>query len=106
MGTDDAQLWQEVDQLLERRPGWRFQARSTPGAPPAWCFGPEIDPSLTVTVEAGSIVVSVARDHTDVTLARSDELLAWLIDYWPGALTKQRGRALDKLRRRRLFEWE
>lgn len=106
MGTDEGRLWREVDQLLKRRPGWRFQARSTPGAPPAWCFGPEISPTLTVTVEARSIHVSVTGDRDDLTLAGSDELLAWLIDYWPGALTEQRVSRLGKLRRGRLFEWE
>ena len=106
MGTSDAALWKEVDQLLRRRPGWRFQVRSTPGAPPAWCFGREVDPALTVSVEDGAISVSQAGTDADVALGSSDELLAWLIDHWPEALPEQRVRPIDKLRRGRLFEWE
>lgn len=106
MGTDDAELWKQVDQLLKRRRGWRFQATSTPGAPPLWCFGPESEPDLSVTVEGGSICVYVARTDYDVTLAGTDDLVEWLTDYRPGSLGEQRGSVGDKFKRRHLFEWE
>lgn len=106
MGAGDGALWKDVDRLLRRRPGWRFRALATPGAPPRWCFGPEVDPVLTVTVQAGSISVYVARVDVDVSLATVDELLAWLIDEWPEALPEQRDRITDKLTRGHLFDWE
>jgi RimJ/RimL family protein N-acetyltransferase len=106
MGRREAQLWREVDQLLRRRDGWRFQASSTPGAPPRWCFGSERDPVLTVRVASAAITVSVASSETEVSLATSDELLAWLIDEWPEALPEQRGRGVDKLKRGTFFRWD
>lgn len=106
MGTGDADLWKAVDHLLGRRPGWRFQPRSTPGATPVWCFGPEADPVLTVSVDDGAIVVCPESGDPEVTLPGGDELFRWLSDHWPEALPEQRARATDKLRRGRLFRWE
>ena len=106
MGRRDAQLWREVDELLRGREGWRFHASSTPGAAPRWCFGPERDPVLTVSVASKTVDICVTRTDVEITLATSDELLAWLIDEWPQALPEQRGRATDKLKGGGLFRWE
>lgn len=106
VATDDARLWKQVDQLLTRRPRWKFQARPTPGMPPAWCLGPEGEPDLTVTVDGGSICVYVTRTEYVVTVKGTDELVAWLNDYRPDSLAEQRGRVLDKFKRGHLFEWE
>lgn len=106
MGRRDKQLWREVDELLQRREGWRLQALSVPGAPPRWCFGKEREPFLTVTVVSKAIVVYVPSTDTEVTMTTSDELLAWLIDHWPAALPEQRGGVTEKLQRGGFFRWE
>jgi hypothetical protein len=104
--TDKEKLWKEVDELLRRRPGWTFQAMSAPGAPPAWCFAPEHEALLSVTVERSSICVSALSTDQDVRVTSGLELEAWLSANWPRSLPEQRGSAVDKLKRARLFEWE
>jgi len=102
MGAGAGQLWKQVDKLFRRRPGWRFQAMSTPGVPPVWCLGPESEPDLTVTVDGSSIHVYVTKTDYAVTVEGIEELIAWLTDYRPGSLAE---RVLDKSKRRHLFEW-
>jgi hypothetical protein len=106
MGTDDAELWKQVDRLLRRRPGWRFQAVASPGAPPVWCFGPEHEPELSVTVTGGSICVYVAAADYDLSLNNADELESWLAALWPGTLEEPRESRRDRLGRGGLFRWE
>ena len=106
VGTGDKELWKQVDELFKRRPGWTFQAMATPGAPPFWSLGPEGEPELRVTVDGGSITVSVTATDFDVALGSVDELVAWLNDYRPGALAERKVKARDKFKRRHLFDWE
>jgi hypothetical protein len=105
VGSDDAKLWKQIDRLLRRRPRWRFQAVASPGAPPVWCFGPEREPELSVTVIGGSICVYVAAAGYDFSLNDTDELESWLTASWPGALQEPRDRR-DRLGRGGLFRWE
>lgn len=106
MGTDDAKLWKEIDRLLRPQPRWRYQAVASPGAPPVWCFGPEHDPELTVTVTGGSISVYVPAADYDVSLNSADELESWLAALWPGALEKPRESWRGRLGRGGLFRWD
>jgi hypothetical protein len=102
----DRGLWKQVDRLLQRRPGWRFQATATPGAPPVWCFGSEGESDLSVTVDKGSICVyEMGSDH-DVKLASTEELVAWLNAQKPGSLQPQRGGVTEKVRGVSFFKWE
>lgn len=104
--ADKDELWKQVDQLLQRRPGWKFQAISTPGVPPVWYFGREDQPDLSVTVNKGSICLyEMASDH-EFELWNTRELVAWLKAHKPGALQPQRGKAADKIKGRSLFKWE
>ncbi len=105
MGSDDAKLWKQIDRLLRRRPRWRFQAVASPGAPPVWCFGPEHEPELSVTVTGGSIRVYVPAAGNDFSLNDAHELESWLAARWPGALEEQRDRR-DRLGRGGLFRWD
>jgi hypothetical protein len=106
VAADDASLWKDVDELLRRRPGWTFLAVSRPGAPPIWCLGTERDPDVAVTVDGGSIQVTVTRTDFDLTLSSVDELIAWLSEYRPGSLPARKERAVTKGRLRQLFRWE
>lgn len=102
----NAGLWKQVDQLLQRRPGWKFQALPTPGAPPVWCFGIEGDSDLLVTVDKGTIHVYEMGSDDEVKLGSTGELVAWLNAQKPGSLQPQRGRVADKAKRASLFRWE
>ncbi len=99
-------LWQEVDRLLERRPGWTFQAMATPGEPPAWCYAAGAERDLMVSVDGGSIRVYVVEADLEVDLATTDDLVAWLATHWKGALGDQRPGVGERLKGGRLFQWE
>lgn len=102
----DDDLWQQVDRLLQRRPGWSFQAMPTPGAPPAWCFGAGRERDLSVTVEGGAVHVYVVEADLEVELSTGDELATWLSAHWEGALGEQRSGMGERLKGGGLFEWE
>jgi hypothetical protein len=104
--ADRAGLWKQVDRLLQRRPGWGFQAVPTPGAPPVWCFGTQVEPDLLVTVDQGSICIHEMESDHDVKLGSTSELVAWLNAQKPGSLQPRRGRAADKAKRAGLFRWD
>ncbi|HEX4082319.1 MAG TPA: hypothetical protein VHX40_05085 [Acidimicrobiales bacterium] len=106
--TDDGDLWQQVTQLLRRRPGWRLEAVATPGALPVWCFGPPGDTDLSVTADGASITVHVMASDDDVELGTVDDLVDWLHAYRPGSLEERTAGVFDRLKRRRgrLFGWE
>ena len=106
MSTDEAELWKDVDELFDRRRGWTFQAMSRPGAPPVWRLGAESDPDVSVTVDEGSIRVTVIRTDFDVTLANVDQLVAWLNEYRPGSLPERKERAVGKKKWWNRFRWE
>lgn len=99
-------LRQEVDRLLQRRSGWSFQAMSVPGSPPAWCFGTGHEPTLTVTVEGGSVHVYEVEADFEVELATAGELADWLATHHRGALGEQRSGVGERLRGGRFFRWE
>jgi hypothetical protein len=104
--TDDAKLWKQIDRLLGRQPRWRFQAVLSPGAPPLWCFGPEHDPELSVSVTGGAIHVYVVAADYDLSLSGADELESWLNALWPGALEEPRESRGGRLGRGGFFRWE
>ena len=106
MSTSDAELWKDVDDLFRRRRGWTFQAMSRPGALPVWRLGPERDPDVSVTVDGGSIQVTVIRTDFDVRLASVDQLIAWLNEYRPGSLPERRERPAEKSKWRNRFRWD
>src|SRR6516165_1703887 len=52
-GGDDAR--KQIVELLQGRPGWRLEPRTTPGASPLWCFLAEGKVVFSVTAEGASI---------------------------------------------------
>ena len=79
---------------------------SRPGAPPVWCLGEETDPDISVTVDEGTIRVTVIKTDFDVTLTNVDQLTAWLNEYRPGSLPERKERTVEKSRWRNRFRWE
>jgi hypothetical protein len=102
--NDKGTLWKQVDQLLQRRPGWKFQAIATPGAPPLWCFESGGRSELSVTVDGGSIRIYEAGSDHEVKVGNTDELVAWLNSERPGSLRPQKDRVIDK--RAGFFRWD
>jgi hypothetical protein len=52
MSSDD-ELFHQVGLILNRRSGWRYEPSTTPGAQPSWCFDPDGDILIGVTVIDG-----------------------------------------------------
>ena len=106
MHADDNDPRKPIARLLRRRPGWTFQATSTPGAPLVWCFGSGGAVELSVTVDGHAICVHVSATNQDIELGNADELVQWLRTHVAGALQEPRSGVLDKVKSGRFFKWE
>ena len=105
-GVDEEELWNQLDQLLERRPGWRFQGTATPGEPPVWTFGARSEIDLFVTVDEGSIHIYDEPSEREVRLGSTEDLVAWLNTQKPGSLQPQKGKVDARRKRASFFRWE
>jgi hypothetical protein len=103
--TDNNDLAKQVAHLLRRRPGWKVQAMSTPGAPLIWSFGSGRGRDVSVKADKASIGVSVEGTDREVVLRSTSELVAWLQSHRPGSLGDPRGGIIDTLRSGKLFKW-
>ena len=65
-------------ELIEGRPGWRLEPRSTPGATPVWCFVFAGKIEFSVSVDVGSVVLYVMETDREIVFKDADELMAWL----------------------------
>ena len=95
----------ELVELLEGRPGWRLEPRSTPGAAPLWCYvtGGEIE--FSVTAEDGAIHLYVMATDHELVFRDTNELTAWLQEHRDDAFRDRPQRPEGKERFRRYFEW-
>jgi hypothetical protein len=100
------QTRKEIARLLRRRPGWRFQATSTPGAPLVWCFGSGGAVELSVTVEGQAIHIHLSATDQDIEVGDTDELAQWLKTHVAGALQEPKSRLVDKVKSGKFFKWE
>ncbi len=91
--------------LLEGRPGWRLEPRTTPGATPLWCFveGGEIE--FSVTTEKDLFRLYVMATDQEIVFADLEQLTTWLQAHRPGAMQEVPRRPDGKVRLRKLFEW-
>lgn len=105
MGSRAGQLRKAVVDLLEGRPGWRLEPRTTPGAPPLWCFVAEGKVACSVTVADGSIRLYVMDTDEELEFADVGELTAWIRLHRADALGEAPPRPGARERMRRLFEW-
>lgn len=99
------QLRKQVVDLLEGRPGWRLEPRTTPGAPPLWCFVVEGEIEFSVTVVDGSIRLYVMATDGEVEFSDVDELTSWIRLHRAEALQEAPPRPGRKARFRSYFEW-
>jgi hypothetical protein len=98
-------LRQELVELLEGVPGWRLEARTTPGSSPLWCFVDEGKIEFSVTVEGSEFVLYEMDTERDVRFADRETLVAWLQEHRPDTLQEAPPRADRKKRARKFFEW-
>ena len=93
-------------ELIEGRPGWRLEPRSTPGATPVWCFVFAGKIEFSVTADVGSIRLYVMETDQEIVFKDADELMAWLRSNRAEALQEPASRSPGgKSRLRKLFEW-
>ncbi len=106
MRAHDTDLRRSIDRLLRRRPGWSFQATSTPGSPLVWCFASGGAITLSVTVDGNVICVHLFAMDQDTELRSTEELVEWLTTHMDGALQEPKARLVDKFKSGRIFKWE
>jgi hypothetical protein len=92
--------------LLEGRPGWRLEPRTTPGASPAWCFVDEGAIEFSASVEGGVIHMYVMETDKELIFRNTDEMTRWLNEHRPHAMQEASTRPDGKTRIRKLFQWE
>ena len=78
----------QLVELLQGRPGWRLEPRTTPGASPVWCFVSNGSIECSVTAEGDSVRLVVADSGTGIRPAA----LAHVFD--PFFTTKEAGTGL------------
>jgi hypothetical protein len=105
MASSAGRLRKELAGLLEGRPGWRLEPRTTPGATPLWCFVSEGEVEFSVTVEGPRIRLYVMATDEDREFDDADELEAWVRDHRADALRERPPRPAGKNRIRRFIDW-
>jgi len=105
MASRAGQVRKQLVELVEGRPGWRLEPRSTPGAAPLWCFVAGGEVEFSVTVEDGSIRLYVMATDEEIEFEHTDELEAWMHAHRADALGERPRRPQGKERFRRFFEW-
>jgi hypothetical protein len=107
MSSNDDELWDRLGEALGVRPGWAIEASSTPGAPPAWCFGSGGEIDLSASVETGAIVVYVMASDAEIEFAGVDELTTWLDANEVAALGDpvEPGEVVDDILHGRITHW-
>ncbi len=107
MSSNDDELWGRVSDALAVRPGWAIEASSTPGAPPAWCFGSGGEIDLCVSVDRGAITVYVMASDAEIRLADVPDVTAWLDANERAALNDpiEAGEVVDDIVHGRITHW-
>ena len=95
----------ELSDLLGRRPGWRLEPRTTPGATPLWCFVAGGEVVCSVTSDEGLIRLYVMATDEEVVFADAGDLTAWLQSNRADAMQEVPPRQGRSSRFKSLFEW-
>ncbi len=106
MARRSKQLRTEVLDLVNGRPGWRLEPRTTPGASPLWCFVVDGEIDLSVSVEDGAIQLYIMATDQDVVLPDSDALTAWMLEHRPQAMQEAQRKPRGKIRAKSMVQWE
>ena len=102
-GGDDAR--KQIVELLQGRPGWRLEPRTTPGASPLWCFVAEGKVVFSVTAEGASIHLYEMDSDREVVFRSVADLTTWLQSYRSDALQEAAHRPDGRTRVKKFFEW-
>ena len=103
MGRDHARA--QIVELFQGVPGWRLEARSTPGASPLWCYVSDGEVLFSVTAEKNLLRLYVMATDEDLVFESVDQLTAWLRTHRSDALEPRTVHAGGKPRIRKFFEW-
>ena len=95
----------QIAELLQGRPGWRLEPRTTPGATPLWCFVAEGKVVFSVTAEDGALRLYDMGSDREKVFADVPDLTSWLRAYRSDALQEAAPRPDGKTRAKRFFEW-
>ena len=102
-GSDDAR--KQIVELLQGRPGWRLEPRTTPGASPLWCFVAEGKVVFSVTAEGGSVRLYEMDLDRELVFGGIAELTTWLRSNRADALQEATRRTEGRTRVKKFFEW-
>ena len=80
MSRDD-ELFDQLGQVLEHRPGWRYEPSTSPGGQPSWCRTSEGEILLGVTVLDGVHSVYLPDQDREIDFDDRDGLVAWLDEH-------------------------
>jgi hypothetical protein len=96
----------EILELLGARPGWRLEARSTPGATPLWCFVFNGKIEFSVTADGDGVRLYVMETDQEIIFDNGDGLMAWLRENRAEAVLEPAApRAPGKSRFRKFTDW-
>jgi hypothetical protein len=98
MARRDKELRKELDALLEARPHWALEMQSSPGAPATWCFRPNAEPGLSVSVDGGALWIYLIDIEQDRSVPDIATLTAWLDENEP-LFVGRRGLSTEDFRR-------
>jgi hypothetical protein len=105
MGRRKDNSREKLVELLDGRPGWRLEPRSTPGASPLWCYVADGEIELSVTAEDGVIRLYVMASDEELAFQSADALWDWLRAHREDASQEHPPRPGGRARMRQLFEW-
>ncbi len=95
----------ELVELVQGRPGWRLEPRTTPGASPMWCFVVNGEIEFSVSADDGALHLYVMATDQEFILRSTEELSAWLENHRPEALSERQVGPDGKARLKGLFDW-
>jgi hypothetical protein len=95
----------DLMELVNGRPGWRLEPRTTPGASPVWCFVANGEIDLSASADDGALHLYVMATDQEFVMQTAEELNAWLEIHRPEALSERQASPTGKARTKGLFEW-
>ncbi len=107
MAAGSDRLWDQVNQVMERRRGWALEPQSSPGAPALWCLSADWEYQLSVGVEGQAISVFLVDHDVELRLPDPDTLVGWL-DANEALFFRRRdlpAETFEEIMRARLVEW-
>ena len=76
--ASDEDLWDQVNEVLLDRPGWRIEESPTPGVGPYWAFTSHGRVELSVFVDGAAVHLYEEETDRELRFGTAGELAAWL----------------------------